>query len=109
MRDDDRESGRFFRTRLCLYIELFRQESVSRRAFSLLWILPLLLKSLALKVHFAGEEEFQNPHSLSIMTDSAHNVHTNTVAFSPSVLIKCSICSDHPLKRERLKKTIHGI
>ena len=28
-----------------------------------------------------------------------HDVHTNTVAFSPSVLVKCSICSHHPLTR----------
>ena len=26
---------------------------------------------------------------------TVHGVHTNTVAFSPSVLIKCSICSNH--------------
>ena len=43
---------------------------------------------------------------------TVHGVHTNTVAFSPSVLIKCSICSGHPLTHaphERLKKTIHVI
>ena len=53
MRDDDRESRRFSRTRLWLYIELFGQETVSRRAFSVLWTLSLLLTSLALKVQSA--------------------------------------------------------
>ena len=28
-----------------------------------------------------------------------HDVHTYTVAFSPSVLIKCSVCLNHPLMR----------
>ena len=41
-----------------------------------------------------------------------HGVHTDTVAFSPSVLIKCSICSCHQslmrTTHEWLKKTIHG-
>ena len=26
---------------------------------------------------------------------TVHGLHTDTVAFSPPVLIKCSICSDH--------------
>ena len=30
---------------------------------------------------------------------TVHDVHTYTVAFSPSVLTKCSICSAHPLMR----------
>ena len=51
MRDDDRESRRFFRSRLWLdtsrCIELFGQETVDRRAFSVWWILPLLLTSRA--------------------------------------------------------------
>ena len=43
---------------------------------------------------------------------TVHDVHTYTVAFSPPALIKCSICSYHPLTRTPhgwLKKTIHGI
>ena len=39
---------------------------------------------------------------------TVHAVHTYTVAVSPSVLIKCSICSGHA-PHERLKKTMHGI
>ena len=37
-----------------------------------------------------------------------HGVHTDTVAFSPSVLIKCDICSHHLSRtpHERLKKVI---
>ena len=60
MREDDKESRRFFRTRLWLdtlrCIELFGQETVSRRAFSVQWILPLLLTSLASNgaVHVRG-------------------------------------------------------
>ena len=42
---------------------------------------------------------------------SLHGVHTDTVAFSPSVLIKCSICSCcwslWCTPHEWLKKTIH--
>ena len=41
-----------------------------------------------------------------------HAVHTYTVAFNSSVLVKYSICSGHPLTHaphERLKNTIHGI
>ena len=30
---------------------------------------------------------------------TVHDVHTHTVAFSPSALIKCSICPHHPLMR----------
>ena len=34
--------------------------------------------------------------TLVVNTDTTvHGVHTNTVAFSPSVLIKCGICSYH--------------
>ena len=44
---------------------------------------------------------------------TVHDAHKDTVAFSPSVLIKCSICScPQTLTRtphEWLKKTIHGI
>ena len=43
---------------------------------------------------------------------TVHDVHTYTVAFSPSVLIECSICSYHqtPTRtpREWLKQTING-
>ena len=39
-------------------LELFGQETVSRRVFSVLWILPLLLTSHALKVQSARGEEF---------------------------------------------------
>ena len=42
---------------------------------------------------FAHESE--NPHLLSTLTVYIHTQH----AFSPSVLIKCSICSYHPLMR----------
>ena len=43
---------------------------------------------------------------------TVHDVHADTVAFRPSVLIKCSICSYHQTltrtPHEWLKKTIHG-
>ena len=42
-----------------------------------------------------------------------HGVHAYTVAFSPSVLIECGICSYHQTltrtPQEWLKKAIHGI
>ena len=51
MRDDDRESRRLFRTGLWLdtlrCIELFGQETVSRRAFSVGGSFRFLLTSLA--------------------------------------------------------------
>ena len=54
--------------------------------------------------------------ALTLVVDNdttVHDVHSCTVAFSPSVLIKCSICSyHHTLTRtphKWLKKTIHGI
>ena len=56
----ERESRHFFKTKLCLYIELFRPESFVRTdEFFLwfLWILPLLLTSLAFKVQYAWEED----------------------------------------------------
>ena len=33
---------------------------------------------------------------------TVHGVHTNTVAFSPSVLIKCGICSCHQTRTPRM-------
>ena len=39
-------------------------------------------------------------HTLVVDNDTTvHGVHTNAVAFSLSVLIKCSNCSYHPLMR----------
>ena len=44
---------------------------------------------------------------------TVHGVHTDTVAFSPSVLVECSFCSYHQsltrTSHEWLKKTIHGM
>ena len=53
----------------------------------------------------------ENSHFFVDHDTTLHGVHTDTVAFSPTVLIKCSICSYHQsLTRtpsELLKKTIH--
>ena len=77
--------------------ELFRQESVGRRAFSV----SLLNDTSA----FCSRVLHQscNPNEKGVLKfthvvdndTQVHDVHTYTAAFSPSVLIKCSICPYH--------------
>ena len=82
-------------------MEVFRQESVSTTDEFLFF--------------FFAERYFRVfAHESCIKVDTTlHGVHTSTVAFSPSVLIKRSICSYHQTMartlHEWLKKTIHGI
>ena len=56
---------------------------------------------------------FCNSEFTFCVDNDMHGVHTDTVALSPSVLIKCSICSYHPsLTRtlhEWLKKAFRGM
>ena len=66
------------------------------------------------KYVYFGAEAFALKFTLVVGNDTTlHRVHTDTVAFSHAVLIKCSICSDHQsltrTPNEWLKKTIHDI
>ena len=76
-------------------IELFGQETASRRAFSVLWILPLFAHESCIEGTVRARGGVLKSTLVVDDDTTVHDVHTYTVAFSPSVLIKCSICSYH--------------
>ena len=79
-----------------------------------LLVLPRFAHESCIKSAIIVREEFfsKKKKQLLLRNDTTlHGVHTDTVAFSPRVLIICCICSD-PLSLARvalewLKKTIH--
>ena len=100
VRDNDswRESRLLFSVPGCvLYTELFRQESVSRTDEFFLSV--DLSVNLASKGAIFVRGEVLKSTLLVENDTTVQGVHTNKVAFSPSVLIKCSFCSCHPLMR----------
>ena len=79
---------------MCVHAELFRQESVGRRVFfdfvdhSAIWLANLASKGAIFVRGGVFESTLVGDNDTAV-----HGVHSNTVAFSPSVLMKCGICS----------------
>ena len=96
MRDDDRGSRRFFRTRLCLYIEFFRQESVGRSVFFDVCGSDLARESCIKGCNLHERRRVKNPHLLSTMTDSARCTyeHSRCQSLSPGQVQYLSLSSD---------------
>ena len=114
-----------FRTRLCLYIELFGQESVGELTSSVIFVDLSAFSSRVLHqmVQSTREEEWQNSYMMSTMTRPCMlNIHTFSFSVPQSFVCFQSECSvwtctcDRPWSldswralREWHKKTIHVI
>ena len=102
MRDDDRESRDFFRTCLCVHEPLGDVSSLIFVNLSAIQLAHLASKGAI----FARGGALKS--TLVVDNDTTvHEEHTYTVAFSPSVLTKCSVWSTLRVNGSRRRFTAY--